>query len=106
MTGTVPVKSHQPSSSEALGCRRLAAGDTWVLLGGDDRVPLFLQAVDETPSSGQGIHVDLEAPDMEAEVGRLTGLGAEVIARRSEHGATWTTMRDPAGYLFDIEQAD
>ncbi|THV39753.1 VOC family protein [Glycomyces buryatensis] len=88
--------------SEALGLRRLAHEKTWILLGADDSISLFLQAVDEMPQSGQGVHVDLETPEMEAEIGRLVGMGAAVVARRSEFGTTWTTMRDPAGYLFDV----
>jgi catechol 2,3-dioxygenase-like lactoylglutathione lyase family enzyme len=41
-------------------------------------------------------HLDIETDDIEAEVSRLTGLGA-VIEQRHEH---WVVLRDPAGLLF------
>jgi glyoxalase superfamily protein len=41
-------------------------------------------------------HLDIETDDIEAEVARLTGLGA-AVHERHEH---WVVMRDPAGLLF------
>jgi len=43
-------------------------------------------------------HVDIETDDVEAEVARLTGLGAVKVA----DGRTWVVMRDPSGLLFDV----
>ena len=43
-------------------------------------------------------HLDIETDDVDAEVERLTGLGALKIA----DGRTWVTMRDPSGLLFDV----
>jgi catechol 2,3-dioxygenase-like lactoylglutathione lyase family enzyme len=43
-------------------------------------------------------HLDIETDDVEAEVARLSGLGA-VIERRHQH---WVVMRDPAGLLFCV----
>ncbi|SDD93103.1 VOC family protein [Auraticoccus monumenti] len=43
-------------------------------------------------------HLDIETDDVEAEVARLTGLGAVEVAS----GRTWVVMRDPAGLLFDV----
>jgi hypothetical protein len=42
-------------------------------------------------------HLDIGADHVEAEVVRLTGLGAVKIA----DGRTWAVMRDPSGSLFD-----
>ena len=50
---------------------------------------------------GQGaarFHLDIETDDVEAEVARLTGLGATRVAE----GRTWVVMRDPSGLLFDV----
>ena len=43
-------------------------------------------------------HVDIETDDVEAEVARLTRLGAVKVA----DGRTWVVMRDPSGLLFDV----
>jgi Glyoxalase-like domain len=44
------------------------------------------------------IHLDIETDDVDAEVQRLTRLGAVKVA----DGRTWVVMRDPAGLLFDV----
>lgn len=43
-------------------------------------------------------HLDIETDDVDAEVARLTGLGAVKVA----DGRTWVVMRDPSGLLFDV----
>ena len=43
-------------------------------------------------------HLDIETDDVEAEVARLSSLGAIKVA----DGRTWVTMRDPSGHLFDV----
>ncbi|WP_460604306.1 VOC family protein [Jatrophihabitans fulvus] len=43
-------------------------------------------------------HVDIETDDVDAEVERLTGLGAVKVA----DGRAWVVMRDPSGLLFDV----
>jgi catechol 2,3-dioxygenase-like lactoylglutathione lyase family enzyme len=43
-------------------------------------------------------HLDIETDDVDAEVERLTGLGAVKVA----DGRTWVVMRDPSGLLFDV----
>lgn len=43
-------------------------------------------------------HLDIETDDVEAEVARLTSLGAMKVT----DGRTWVVMRDPSGNLFDV----
>jgi catechol 2,3-dioxygenase-like lactoylglutathione lyase family enzyme len=43
-------------------------------------------------------HLDIETDDVEAEVARLTGLGAVMVSE----GRSWVVMRDPSGLLFDV----
>ncbi len=43
-------------------------------------------------------HLDIETDDVDAEVARLTALGAVKVA----DGRTWVVMRDPSGHLFDV----
>jgi hypothetical protein len=44
------------------------------------------------------IHMDIYTDDLNAEVNRLEGLGAQ----RVQHAHTWWVMRDPAGLLFCV----
>ncbi len=44
------------------------------------------------------LHFDIESDDVDAEVARLTGLGAEKVADREN----LVVMRDPSGLLFDV----
>jgi hypothetical protein len=44
------------------------------------------------------MHLDFHTDDLDAEVGRLEGLGAT----RVERAANWQVMRDPAGLLFCV----
>jgi predicted enzyme related to lactoylglutathione lyase len=44
------------------------------------------------------VHLDIETDDIDAEVARLTALGATEVERVQ----TWVVMRDPAGLLFCV----
>jgi hypothetical protein len=48
------------------------------------------------------MHLDLMAPDPEAEVARLVDLGATRVADMEEYGYTWTVMADPEGNEFCV----
>ena len=54
--------------------------------------------VQRTPDPGPRVHLDLETDDVEAEVARLTALGAEQVARHH----SWVVMKDPAGAVFCV----
>jgi Glyoxalase-like domain len=56
---------------------------------------LLVQRLEEGPSR---VHLDIHTDDLEAEVARLEGLGAERV--RQVQG--WWIMRDPAGLLFCV----
>ncbi len=49
-------------------------------------------------SGAARFHLDIETDDVDAEVERLTGLGAVKIAE----GRTWVVMQDPSGLVFDV----
>lgn len=55
----------------------------------------LVQDIGDTPSR---VHLDLHTDDVEAEVARLTGLGAREVAR---HGG-WVVLEDPAGMAFCV----
>lgn len=67
-------------------------------------VRFFLYAI-EPKTAKNRMHLDLMAPDPEAEVNRLVELGATRVADREEYGYTWTVMADPEGNEFCIAKA-
>jgi predicted enzyme related to lactoylglutathione lyase len=60
-------------------------------------IGFMVQAVDEPAPRA---HFDLETDDVEAEVTRLTSLGATEVGRHH----TWVVMRDPVGTVFCVVQ--
>jgi glyoxalase superfamily protein len=63
-----------------------------------DSASLAWVGLQDIGSDAARFHLDIETDDVEAEVARLTGLGAVKIA----DGRAWVTMRDPSGLLFDV----
>lgn len=61
----------------------------------------FQQVEDPTPGKNR-LHLDLGAPDLDAEVERLTGAGASVVAQREMGDFRWVTMADPDGNEFCV----
>ncbi|GGO50761.1 glyoxalase [Streptomyces daqingensis] len=59
---------------------------------------LWFQLVPEAKCVKNRAHLDVTAPDMEAEVRRLTGLGATVQARHDGHAV----LLDPEGNEFCV----
>ncbi len=78
------------------------AGDYggFVLLAGTPA--LGLQQVPEPRAGKNRVHLDLRADDRAAEVTRLTGLGASVVAEHTAPGLWWTVMTDPDGNEFCV----
>lgn len=68
---------------------------------------LYFEKKAKPPVSTMPIHLDLNAEDPDAEVLRLSDLGATVIARRTEtigpYTSTWTVMADPEGNVFCVQ---
>ena len=77
-----------------------------VLEGGGLPVMLAFQKVDDQSVGKNSIHLDLAAPDLDAEVDRLLTAGATLVERRGEKSFQWVTLADPHGNEFDVaEQA-
>jgi hypothetical protein len=81
--------------SDALGApARIDARGRYAVL--DRSHPhVLLQAVQHAPR----VHLDLETDDQEAEVARLTALGAREVARVRH----WIVMEAPTGHRFCID---
>lgn len=80
--------------------RRDAAG--WAAA---DELTWMFARVPEPKTSKNRMHLDLMAPDVEAEASRLVELGATRLANREEYGCTWILMTDPEGNEFDLARA-
>ncbi|MEQ1702603.1 MAG: VOC family protein [Ilumatobacteraceae bacterium] len=65
---------------------------------------LLLQAVTDTKTVKNRMHIDVIAADIEVEAGRLIGLGARRTSTGicQEHGSSWIAMVDPDGNEFCI----
>ena len=73
---------------------RLDGDPTWLFA----RVP-------EPKTAKNRMHVDLAAPDREAEVARLVELGATRVADMDEWGYQWTVLQDQEGNEFCVAQS-
>jgi predicted enzyme related to lactoylglutathione lyase len=64
--------------------------------------PRFLfQRREKSRPASYPIHLDFRTDDREADIERLSGLGASVVETKSTpSGFTWTVMRDPEGNPF------
>ncbi len=63
---------------------------------------LGLQRVPEPRAGKNRVHLDFGADDRSAEVRRLVGLGATVLAEHRAPGLAWTVLADPEGNEFCV----
>jgi hypothetical protein len=70
----------------------------------DDATWMFARAPEPKVAKNR-MHLDLMAPDPEAEVARLVDLGATRVADIEQYGYTWTVMADPEGNEFCVAKA-
>jgi hypothetical protein len=63
---------------------------------------LWFQFVPETRTVKNRVHLDLVSTDADAEAERLTGFGANVLARHPG----WVTLADPEGNEFCIQRSE
>jgi Glyoxalase-like domain len=89
----------------ALGLGRRGLGPQYVGLRepGTGRPVLLLQQVPEPKQGKNRMHPDLRVTDSEAEVARLTGLGATVLRGPFDDEGRWATvLADPEGNEFCV----
>jgi predicted enzyme related to lactoylglutathione lyase len=63
---------------------------------------LLFQKVPEAKAGKNRVHIDFDAGDLEAEVARLTALGASVLAQHRLGDFRWTILADPEGNEFCV----
>jgi predicted enzyme related to lactoylglutathione lyase len=70
---------------------------------GGGRPRFLFQRREKSRPESYPIHLDFETDDREAEIERLSGMGATVQeTKQAAGGFTWTVMRDPEGNPFCI----
>ena len=65
----------------------------------------FQTVPDPTPGKNR-VHVDVHAADREAEVARLLGDGATLVARHELDGFPWVVLADPEGNQFCVTEGE
>jgi catechol-2,3-dioxygenase len=90
----------------ALG-RTVADGATSdnALINADPAIPgsrISFHRVPEGKTVKNRMHFDVITTDFDAEVGRLTGLGATKLNEVNGAAAHWVTLADPEGNEFDL----
>ena len=95
--------------AEQVGGEVVQENDGWFVVVAVEGAPFQLgfQKV-ERPTPGKNkMHLDLSAPDLDAEVSRLEAAGADRVADQTmESGFRWVTMADPEGNYFDVALAE
>jgi predicted enzyme related to lactoylglutathione lyase len=91
--------------SDATGYEIMADYDGWYVVlapAGGEGLRLGLQKVPEERVTKNRVHIDWEADDRAAEVQRLVGLGAAVVAEHAMPDFAWTVLTDPVGNEFCV----
>jgi predicted enzyme related to lactoylglutathione lyase len=96
-----PASDHEAATtfwSAALGkpTQRLDKYPEYAFLG--QVTPGIEFMVQATGDAEPRIHIDIESDDVEAEVTRLTALGATEVGRHN----SWVILRDPVGTVFCV----
>ena len=66
--------------------------------------PRFLfQRREKSRPDSYPLHLDFTADDREAELERLTALGATIVETKTNEQQTWTVIRDPDGNPFCVD---
>ena len=81
------------------------ASEEFASIGADGGPGWAFTRVPEPKGTKNRVHADFAVADLSAEVERVVGLGAEVLAEREEDGARWTTLADPEGNEFCLVAA-
>lgn len=79
------------------------SGTGFVLVAKDGWPALGFQGVEDPTPGKNRVHLDMMTDDLQAEVARLTGLGATETDRHAvEGGFRWVVMADPDGNAFCV----
>lgn len=90
--------------AEQTGAEVVERNEGWfgMVAGGMLPVRLAFQQVEDPTPGKNRVHLDLTAPDLDAEVDRLLAAGATLVARRGNENFRWVTLADPQGNVFCV----
>lgn len=90
--------------AEQTGGRIEQDNEGWFFVVGMPGTPqkLGFQKVPDPMPGKNRIHLDLVAPDLDAEVSRLVEAGASEVHRQDMGGFRWVTLADPDGNQFCV----
>src|SRR5690606_9715267 len=93
--------------AEQTGGEVVERNDGWFVMvaGGTLPVLLAFQKIEDPTPGKNRIHLDLTAQDLDAEVDRLLGAGATLVARRGDESCRWVTLADPQCTQFCVAAA-
>ncbi len=93
--------------AEQLGAAVGETNDGYYVMVSGGGLPglLSFQKVDDPTPGKNRVHLDLTAEDLDAEVDRLLGAGATLVARRGDENFRWVTLADPDGNQFCVAGA-
>lgn len=94
-----PYDEAEMARLASLGIPNIEDDPTVLLQSDDGGHRIWFQRVPEAKTTKNRMHLDVRAPDRQAEIRRLTTLGATVVDERSDH---LTVMRDPEGNEFCV----
>jgi predicted enzyme related to lactoylglutathione lyase len=97
-----PLDDGATSDFAAIAFAGRRTTDGWAALAPGDQPTWLFVRVPEAKTAKNRLHLDLATTDVEAEVGRLVGLGATRVADIDEYGYTWTVLADPEGNEFCV----
>jgi hypothetical protein len=98
-----PYDDEEIARLAALGITDYLNDDPNVAVDHSGDLPsVFFQAVPEAKTTKNRLHIDIGAPDVDAEVARLASLGATVVQAMKEPHMEWTVMLDPESNEFCV----
>lgn len=106
--GMVTIDSNNPEPLARWWAERLGApiseeneGLFFVI---DAKPVIAIQKVDDPTPGKNRVHLDLNAPDLDAARDELLAAGATLVAERGDESFRWITLADPQGNQFCIAQ--
>ena len=107
--GMVTFDTHDPMAiaawwAQATGGQIVEDNDGWfvIVAPGDAQPNLAFQKVEDPTPGKNRIHLDLNAPDLDAARDDLLAAGATLVAERGDESFRWITLADPQGNQFCI----
>jgi predicted enzyme related to lactoylglutathione lyase len=97
-----PLDPDATSEFAAIGFAGRRDKGGWASVDRDHDPTWMFVSVPDPKTAKNRLHLDLVAPDVETEVGRLVALGATHVASVDEWGYAWTVMTDPEGNEFCV----